>query len=414
MRIEIESEQDSDHESDFPPAMRPPLQGRSVPLPQRAPRALRNQSEELVVKQNRALKEARKEYRENKNNVNKTKKEIKSNEQVSRKVPTIIEDIIISPPRYTTDNRMEPKPLSPVGSTEWIKAVSRKTKREMREKGKEKVNKTEQRIGKDGKSASNKAPIPQRRPPRTAAVAIKDCSENFSYADTLKKAREKINLSEIRIDQPKIRKAANGGLIIEVAGADGVTKANALTNKLKEALDDNVQITRPTKKGDVRLIGLDDSISADEVASVVSDAGGCTAAEVKVGPIRQMRSGLGIVVAQCPLGAAIRASSTSKIRIGWTMAKIELLRARPLQCFRYWEYGHIGNNCRNTTDRSGSCFNSGNKNHKIQDCQNRPCCPVCRNKGYNHEHRIGGGNCQSKSESGNAARRTAQFNTNNV
>lgn len=55
----------------------------------------------------------------------------------------------------------------------------------------------------------------RRRPPKTVAVAIKG-DEGFSYADALKKARTEISLKEIGIDTTKIRRAANGGIIIEI------------------------------------------------------------------------------------------------------------------------------------------------------------------------------------------------------
>lgn len=66
------------------------------------------------------------------------------------------------------------------------------------------------------------------------------------------------------------------------------------------------------------------------------DMGECTASEVKVGPIRKMTNGLGVVWAQCPLAAAIKASATGKLKIGWSVAKIQLLQARPTQCYRLW------------------------------------------------------------------------------
>lgn len=64
------------------------------------------------------------------------------------------------------------------------------------------------------------------------------------------------------------------------------------------------------------------------MADVVAAAGGCGVNDVKVGTIRLMSNGLFMVWAQCPLGAAMKASQPGKIRIGWTIAKIELLKAR--------------------------------------------------------------------------------------
>lgn len=65
-----------------------------------------------------------------------------------------------------------------------------------------------------------------RRPPKSAAVMIVGEGEEFSYAEALKKTRSKISLDELRIESTKIRKAANGGMLIKVLGPDGSSKAN--------------------------------------------------------------------------------------------------------------------------------------------------------------------------------------------
>lgn len=93
-------------------------------------------------------------------------------------------------------------------------------------------------------------------------------------------------------------------------------------------------VARPSVKGELRIIGLDDTVSFEEVASVVADLGSCLCADVKVGSIRLMANGLGSVWVQCPFGAANKVSAMRKIRIGWTTARVEMLAARLLQCFR--------------------------------------------------------------------------------
>jgi len=64
-------------------------------------------------------------------------------------------------------------------------------------------------------------------------VAIKG-EEGFSYADALKKARTEISLKEIGINTTKIRRATNGGIIIEIPGAENKEKANVLVQKLTD------------------------------------------------------------------------------------------------------------------------------------------------------------------------------------
>lgn len=54
-----------------------------------------------------------------------------------------------------------------------------------------------------------------RRAPKNAAVSIKGRSEDFSYADALKKARQEIDTEEMGIGETRVRKTANGGILIE-------------------------------------------------------------------------------------------------------------------------------------------------------------------------------------------------------
>src|SRR5580765_1887156 len=114
-----------------------------------------------------------------------------------------------------------------------------------------------------------------RNPPRTAAVMITGRKENFSNAAALKKAQDEISLEQLKIDRTKIRRAANGSMLIEVRGPDGQTKAKALREKLSEVLKDETDITRPVTRREIRLVGLDDSTSIKDVRDTVVKQGGC-------------------------------------------------------------------------------------------------------------------------------------------
>lgn len=150
--------------------------------------------------------------------------------------------------------------------------------------------------GQDGDSAKKSAGVTKenipktrnlknmaRKPPKTSAVMITGHKEEFSYAEALKKARESISLKDLEIDHTKVRRAANGGMIIEVIGPDSARKAVALKDRLSDVLRNEAQVTRPVVRGEIRLIGLDASTSTTEVKDVVINYGGCLEEDVKVG-----------------------------------------------------------------------------------------------------------------------------------
>lgn len=141
-----------------------------------------------------------------------------------------------------------------------------------------------------------------RKAPKTSAVMITGIKEGFSYATALKKARESISLEALKIEQTKVRKAANGGLIIEIVGPDGANKAAALRDKLREVLpQDEANITRPIAKGKIRFVGVDCTTSSKDVLDVILKHGGGIQKDIKIDAVRPMNNGLYTAWVQCPL-----------------------------------------------------------------------------------------------------------------
>ncbi|XP_011860276.1 PREDICTED: uncharacterized protein LOC105557606 [Vollenhovia emeryi] len=285
----------------------------------------------------------------------------RANNTAGRDKPRIISDVQVAPPR--SEQRHE--------DGDW-KPVERSHRR--------KTPGTDKTRGRDTKEDTNNDRKGRRRPPRTAAVSITGKGEGFSYAEALKKARSGIALATMGIERSRIRKSANGGVLIEIPGPEGSSKADALADKLKEVLED-VIIGRPTIKGEMLLIGLDDSVTPEEVMDVIAEMGSCRKDEVKVGQIRPMRNGLGTIWVQCPLAVAAPLSSSGKIRIGWSSVRVVLLEKRPIQCYRCWHFGHMRAKCDGKIDRTGACFKCGQNGHPARQCGNEANCPVCKDDG---------------------------------
>lgn len=239
------------------------------------------------------------------------------------------------------------------------------------------------------------APLGKRRPPRTA-VTITGVGENFSYASALKRARESIPLTDLGIEKSRIRRTINGERIIEIPGLDAAGKVDKLADRLRSVLGPEVVVARPSVKREIRVIGLDDTVTVEEVISAVSDFGGFRNTDIKVGSIRQMANGLGVVWAQCLLAAANKIAALKKIRIDWTTARVEILAARPLQCYKCWRFGHTRFNCGSQLDLFGSCFRCGEKGHAARECMVTPKCIVCELENLNNAHRFGATDCSFK------------------
>ncbi|XP_068993471.1 uncharacterized protein [Neodiprion pinetum] len=268
------------------------------------------------------------------------------------------------------------------------------------------------------RTAEDRPTVARRRAPRTAAVAIKSRGENTPYAEVLKFAREKIQLAELGIEETRVRRAANGGVLIEIPGPENARKADALAAQLTKVILDKygnvVSVTRPVIKGELRVLGLDDSVSAEELARTLAEQGGCKVEEVRVGVPRRTPNGLYSAWAQCPLRAAVAVATKGKVRIGWTTARVELLEARPRQCYKCWGFGHIGSTCKASTERRAACYRCSAEGHQARDCTANPKCAVCEGRGIDSAHRMGSGRCTSVGERGRRPATNASENGQQV
>jgi len=227
----------------------------------------------------------------------------------------------------------------------------------------------------DGGSKRQSVPPVMKRPPKTAAVQL-SCPPS-QYAETMRLARERVNLRGLGIDEVRPRKSRTGALLLEIPGGDGAMRAEALVRELREALKDRegVNITRPIKAAEIRVKDIEDSVSAAEIAEAVANQGQCQVGEVRVGPIRTGTNRLGTAWVKCPLVAANRVIRGGRLTIGWTRVRLELLPDRPITCFRCLRKGHVRAECPEGEDNEGRCYRCGEPGHLAGTCTAPPKVP---------------------------------------
>ncbi|XP_049887058.1 uncharacterized protein LOC126381645 [Pectinophora gossypiella] len=273
-------------------------------------------------------------------------------------------------------------------------------------------------VGRGRKKKAAPAQPPQRpkapklRPPRTFAVVVQlqpaAVESGASYADILREAKSKVDLQSLGISGLKIRKAATGARVLEVAGASSAEKADSLAAKLRESMSgDVVKVSRPTKCAQMRVVGLDDSVTAQEVVEAVAKAGGCAADGIKAGAIREGAGGMGSLLLSCPIAAAKKVAQ-GRLLVGWTSAQVKVLEPRPLRCFRCLDIGHTHALCKSEVDRSTQCFSCGQTGHQSAQCSAAPHCTVCEAARRPAEHRLGGSLCTAQSRSKRKSRNGPQ------
>ncbi|XP_037301490.1 uncharacterized protein LOC119191721 [Manduca sexta] len=244
---------------------------------------------------------------------------------------------------------------------------------------------------------------PRIRLPKSAAVVISLTStaveKGLTYAGVLTEAQQKVSLNGLQIDRLRPKFAATGAMIYEVPGAESEQRADSLAARLRGVFQwvEDVRVTRPTKCTELRLSELDPAATPATVAASLSSAGECTLEAVKVGQIRPDRSGLGSVWVKVPVRAAQKIKA-GRLRIGWTVARVTVLEARPMRCYRCLEHGHVQNACDGPTDRSDLCYRCGKPGHKARQCEEKPNCVLCAAAGKPAGHQVGGKKCAASSQ----------------
>lgn len=253
------------------------------------------------------------------------------------------------------------------------------------------------------------APVPKPRkltPPKTAAVVISlqpdAVARGVTYSATLLKARQAIKLSELGIQEVKVKTTATGARMVEVPGPDSGPNADRLAAKLCEILAEEAIITRPSRRVDLCIVGLDNSMSGAEVAAAVAAKGECSLEEVRVSEIRFGFRGEGSLFVRCPVTAA-KIVAEGKLQVGWSSYQVKVLAPMPMRCYKCMSIGHTRQLCPMEVDRTEDCYRCGKPGHKASTCTAEPKCAVCTQAQKPANHVMGGRICSPPTVRGKAA-----------
>ncbi|XP_045539743.1 uncharacterized protein LOC123722320 [Papilio machaon] len=249
--------------------------------------------------------------------------------------------------------------------------------------------------------------------PKTAAIVVtlkkgatmttaEGAMSDAKYTEVLAKARSSISLREFGLESVRIRTSMTGSKLMEVGGTTPEETADRLAAALVEAVGSWADITRPTKMAVLRITGLDDTVTTEEVAAQLASVGGCPPTSMKVGNIRPSFWGGGSALVKCPATAAKAVVKAGRVAIGWTMATVKAVEAQPLRCYKCMMLGHTRALCPAETENGRLCFRCGSEGHKSAECE-APCkCTVCATTGRPHSHVMGGAKCTPPSVKGKA------------
>ncbi|KAL4707444.1 hypothetical protein ACJJTC_008629 [Scirpophaga incertulas] len=287
-------------------------------------------------------------------------------------------------PKVVTKSAKSPNAAEATASTStpqtaeaWNVVVSRKAKA--------KKAKAAAQAAEAAADASKKAKANKRRPrkkrslkaPRNPAVVLSispDAAASLSYAQVMAKAREGINWSDLGVEGLKLRGTATGARLMELPKVTSPEKADQLAARLKEVLPPEVTVSRPVKCAEVRISGLDDSVTEADVRAAIARVGGCPEDAVRVGGLRFNPYTLGSIWAKCPIPAA-KAIGSNKLLIGCTSARVTLLDPRPMR------WAPQGPRARYATE-AASASAAGRRDARPGNAPPTPTARSARNSGH--------------------------------
>nr|XP_012153225.1 PREDICTED: uncharacterized protein LOC105664221 [Megachile rotundata] len=187
-------------------------------------------------------------------------------------------------------------------------------------------------------------------------------------------------------------------MILGVPGPGGQTKVTELLRRLKPAFEGSeVKFHQPTRTVDMRVLGLDDAATSEDVQKALAEIGECPPGDIQVGQIKRTPRSLGTLWLRCPLETGRKIEEVGKVRVGWTSARIVVLPHRPMHCFKCLHRGHAAAVCDQQEDRSHKCYKCGEEGHVAKTCSaEKSQCPLCRDLGRPADHRLGARGCAPK------------------
>jgi len=159
--------------------------------------------------------------------------------------------------------------------------------------------------------------VMRKRLPRTAVVAVRRALGAPEDVDGLiLRARQAVDVGALDVLGLNVRHGMAGERLVEVPGPEADGKADLLAAELRRVLGEDATISRPSRTLDLRISGIESTVTADEVTSAVANNGGCDPTSVRLGPFVDGRRGMRAIWVRIPARPALKLAGFARLQLG--------------------------------------------------------------------------------------------------